>query len=64
MFLGTAVVLEILSKALVDDYPNAYQVELIVEQNLELAGWTLIGTALVSHAVRNLLRTPIADVSA
>jgi len=64
VFLGTAVALEILSKALVDDYPNAYQVEVIVEQNLELAGWTLIGTALVSHVVRNLLRTPLADVSA
>jgi hypothetical protein len=64
VFLGTAVALEILSKALVDDYPNAYQVEVIVEQNLELAGWTLIGTALVSHVVRSLLRTTPADVSA
>ncbi len=64
VFLGAAVVLEVLSKALVDDYPNIYQVEVIVEQNLELAGWTLIGTALVSHVVRSLLRTPPGNVSA
>lgn len=56
VMLATAVVLEIISKFLVDDYPNAYQVEVIVEQNLELAGWTLLGAALLSTFVRRFVR--------
>ena len=64
VFLATAVVLEVLSAKLVDVHPTAYQIEVIVEQNLELAGWTLIGAALLSHVVGNLLRTTPADVNA
>jgi hypothetical protein len=61
VFLATAVVLEALSAQLVDAHPTAYQIEVIVEQNLELAGWTLIGAALLSYVVGNLLRaTPSA----
>jgi hypothetical protein len=56
VMLATAVVLEAASVALVDDYENAYQVEVIVEQNLELAAWTLLGAALLSTAVRVLTR--------
>ena len=63
VMLAIAVVLEIFSVVLVDDYENAYQVEVIVEQNLELAGWTLIGAALLSTAVGVLMRRP-ADEAA
>jgi len=54
VMLAVAVMLEVGSVALVDDYENAYQVEVIVEQNLELAGWTLLGAALLSTAGRAL----------
>ena len=64
VFLATAVVLEALSAKLVDVHPTAYQIEVIVEQDLELAGWTLIGTALLAFVVGNLLRPAPADVSA
>ena len=62
VMLATAVVLEIISKFLVDNYPNAYQVEVIVEQNLELAGWTLLGAALLSTFVRRFVRADGASV--
>jgi hypothetical protein len=62
VMLATAVVLEIISKFLVDDYPNADQVEVIVEQNLELAGWTLLGAALLSTFVRRFVRADGASV--
>ena len=61
VFLAVAVMLEVLSAKLVDAHPTAYQIEVIVEQNLELAGWTLIGAALLSYAVGNLLRPAPAD---
>jgi hypothetical protein len=64
VFLATAVVLEALSAKLVDVHPTAYQIEVIVEQDLELAGWTLIGTALLAFVVGNLLRRAPDDVSA
>jgi len=57
VMLATAVMLEVGSVVLVDDYENAYQVEVVVEQNLELAGWTLIGSALLATAVRVLRRS-------
>jgi hypothetical protein len=64
VFLATAVVLEAISAKLVDVHPTAYQIEVIVEQDLELAGWTLIGTALLSFVFVSLLRATPEDVSA
>jgi len=39
----------------------AYELEVIVEQNLELVGWALIGLTVAAAAVRLLDRAPAAS---
>jgi hypothetical protein len=63
VFLGAAVLMEMASTKLADGQHGrwAYQLEVIVEQNLELVGWALIGLAVVAAAVRLLERGNVAS---
>ena len=63
LFLGAAVLLEMGSTKLADGQHGrwAYELEVIVEQNLELVGWALIGLTVAAAAVRLLDRAPAAS---
>src|SRR5512144_2132534 len=60
VMLGAAVVLEMGSTKLADGQHGRwlYELEVIVEQNLELVGWTLIGLVCAAAAARLLAAQP------